>query len=229
MLSPFSQWMWMPAFTGWGYSKDFPRVAARSFHQGFRHLEPLERQEPIPTRGEEHSAVAPEPEQATTERFAHELEALGGTVFRVAEAELHDQLIGFLRERDIRSVLAWDEVEGLDQARLREAGITISRDPDPLLKAGITGAVAAIAESGSLLLTSGPARPLSTSLLHEIHIAVVPSSCIVRSLEEALSLKEVPGASAAVLITGPSRTADIEMTLTIGVHGPKQLVVFVVE
>jgi L-lactate dehydrogenase complex protein LldG len=64
-------------------------------------------------------------------------------------------------------------------------------------------------------------------LLPEIHIAVIHSYQIVNSLEEAIQIKAVRDASATVLITGPSRTADIEMTLTIGVHGPKELVVYI--
>jgi L-lactate dehydrogenase complex protein LldG len=89
--------------------------------------------------------------------------------------------------------------------------------------------VAAIAQIGSLVLTAGQGRPLSASLLPEIHIAVVYRAHLIWSLEEALQLREVREASATVLITGPSRTADIEMTLTIGVHGPKELIVFIVD
>jgi L-lactate dehydrogenase complex protein LldG len=70
---------------------------------------------------------------------------------------------------------------------------------------------------------------MSTSLLPEIHLAVIKSSQIVSSLEEALQLENVREASATTLITGPSRTADIEMTLTIGMHGPKELIVYIVD
>jgi L-lactate dehydrogenase complex protein LldG len=65
--------------------------------------------------------------------------------------------------------------------------------------------------------------------LPEVHIAIVHKSQIVHFLEEALRLPQVRQAAATVLITGPSRTADIEMTLTIGVHGPKELVVYIVD
>ncbi len=129
----------------------------------------------------------------------------------------------------IDSVLAWDQVEGLDQSRLVAAGLSLVRAADPTVRAGLTGAVAAIAQIGSLVLTAGQGRPLSASLLPEIHIAVVYRAHLIWSLEEALQLREVREASATVLITGPSRTADIEMTLTIGVHGPKELIVFIVD
>ena len=230
VLSPFSEWMPIPSFTGWGYSKDFPRVASRSFRRRFRRAEPSA----APSRDEPDSraaasALPPEPATESVNRFSLELEALGGTVYRVPAAGLHEKLVAFLKERAIGSVLAWDEVDLLDQAKLTEAGIALIRAPDPSVKAGITGAVAAIAETGSLLITSGRGRPLTASLLPEIHIAIIRSSQIVQSLEDVFSQDTVPDASAAVLISGPSRTADIEMTLTIGVHGPRELIVYIVE
>ena len=109
------------------------------------------------------------------------------------------------------------------------SGIRTEKDADPKLRAGITGAVAAIAETGSLLITSGTGKPLSASLLPEIHIVILRPSEILWSLEDALRAKDISRSSSAVLITGPSRTADIEMTLTIGVHGPKQLRVYIVD
>jgi L-lactate dehydrogenase complex protein LldG len=100
--------------------------------------------------------------------------------------------------------------------------------PDPTIQVGITGALAGIAESGSLVLVSGEGRPLTASLLPDIHIAILRASCLVPTLPDALRLPEILTASAAVIITGPSRTADIEMTLTIGVHGPKELHIFLI-
>jgi L-lactate dehydrogenase complex protein LldG len=86
-----------------------------------------------------------------------------------------------------------------------------------------------IAESGSLLLVSGEARPLSASLLPDIHIAILRASDLVQTLTEALARPELRSASAAVIVTGPSRTGDIEMTLSIGVHGPKEVHVFLID
>ncbi len=226
LVSPLSQWMRLPAFTGWGYSKDFPRMATRTFRQRFREraaaaARPADR---VP-EGAGVPAAA-EPQETLTDRFCGELEALGGHVQRVGEAELHETLLAFLRERSISRVLAWDQVDGLDPARLQ--GIELTGEPDPTLKAGITGAVAAIAETGTLVVKSGRGKPLTASLLPEIHIAVIRAEQIVSSLEEALSASNVQEAAAAVLISGPSRTADIEMTLTIGVHGPGELQVLLV-
>jgi L-lactate dehydrogenase complex protein LldG len=88
---------------------------------------------------------------------------------------------------------------------------------------GLTGAFAGLAETGSLLLLGGPCRPMTASLLPETHIAILHERDIVDSLDQLLNKPEVAQSSSAVLITGPSRTSDIEMTLTIGVHGPGEL------
>jgi len=158
-----------------------------------------------------------------------ELQALGGKAQRVARASLAETVMALLRERGIESILAWDEISSLDQARLAAAGLKLVRTADPTVRAGLTGAAAAVAQTGSLLLTSGKGRLLSASLLPETHIAIVEQARLIWSLEEALRLRDVRESSAAILVTGPSRTADIEMTLTIGVHGPKELIVLIVE
>ncbi len=234
IISPFAEWMRLPAMTGWGYSKDFPRPAVRPFRARF-HAEsgPYQAEAARPRSGPRTEAPKTAPEAAPedlTARFIAELDLLGGTTHRVARSALAETLIGLLRERGIEAALAWDEIEHLGQAELAAAGIRLVRTGDPSsLRVGITGALAGIAETGSLVLTTGKGRPLSASLLPEMHIAIVGRSRIMWSLEEALRLRQIREASAAVVVTGPSRTADIEMTLTIGVHGPKELIVYVVE
>jgi L-lactate dehydrogenase complex protein LldF len=230
ILSPFSQWMWIPAFTGWGYSKDLPRFATKTFHDRFHHVD-TERAEIFKEEKEEDKkADAPKAQSINlVERFSQELETVGGHAYRVEQNELSRRLIEFLKEHNINAAMIWDSVSGLDESALSEAGVRAERSVDPTLKAGITGALSAIAETGTLVIPSGKGQPLSASLLAEFHIAIIHSSQIVWSLDEALQKKEVRNASAVALVTGPSRTADIEMTLTIGVHGPKELHVFVVD
>jgi L-lactate dehydrogenase complex protein LldG len=126
-------------------------------------------------------------------------------------------------------VLIWESIEGLSNAALEAAGVRLVHSTDPGIRGGITGCDCAIADTGTLVLSSGKGRLLSTSLLPEIHIAVVHRKQILGSLDEGLRLRAVRDSAASVLITGPSRTADIEMTLTIGVHGPKALVACIVE
>lgn len=105
-----------------------------------------------------------------------------------------------------------------------------ARDSDLV---GITGVVCAIAETGTLMVTSGARTPATTSLLPETHIAVVRYSQIVPAMEEAWKLLRANGADnmprAVNFISGPSRTADIEQTVTLGAHGPYRVHVILVD
>lgn len=87
-------------------------------------------------------------------------------------------------------------------------------------EAGVTLCEAAVAETGSLLIASGPGRSRLASLAPPVHIALLRQSDLVASLEEGLA--HAP-ARTSWLVTGPSRTADIEGVLVRGVHGPKRL------
>ncbi|NHZ70870.1 MAG: hypothetical protein GWP18_04445 [Proteobacteria bacterium] len=90
---------------------------------------------------------------------------------------------------------------------------------------GLTGAEVAFAETGSIVLRSGAGRPRMASLVPLIHIALLSANRIFRSQIHWLTESRTDIASGAnvVYITGPSRTADIEQQLTLGVHGPKAL------
>jgi L-lactate dehydrogenase complex protein LldG len=96
---------------------------------------------------------------------------------------------------------------------------------------GITTAQAAIAETGTLVLDSARERHRLVSLVPPVHIAIVDASSIFQTLGEALAfVHQNENISPAItFITGPSRTADIELTLAIGVHGPRELFVIVNE
>lgn len=114
------------------------------------------------------------------------------------------------------------------------SGVT---DPEELrelcatLDAGITSADYALADTGTLVLFSSAAEARMISLLPPAHIAVVPRGRILSGLDELFSLVPLPAdrSSAMVLITGPSRTADIEQILVRGVHGPGEFHVVVVD
>jgi L-lactate dehydrogenase complex protein LldF len=235
-LSPSQPWMQLPAATGWGLSKDLPRPALRPFRDRWQEVASAEETEasqtleqaPPPVRGS-HVMDKGKRDEVLVERFCQELRDLGAEVRRTHLRELRSHLEGELRNRAIDAVLAWEEIDGLEPGGLESSGMRIVHHPDPNLKAGITGCVSAIANTGTLILTSSEGRPLTASLLPEVHFAVVHESRIVWSLEEALRNPQVRDAATTVFITGPSRTADIEMTLTIGVHGPKELIVYVIE
>ena len=96
--------------------------------------------------------------------------------------------------------------------------------------AGITSADYALADTGSLVMLSSPREARMISLLPPLHLAVVPRSRLLSGLDELFSILPDPEAqtSAMVLITGPSRTADIEQILVRGVHGPREVHVLLV-
>ena len=139
------------------------------------------------------------------------------------EKDLPGRLAEFLASKDVDRVYVDDVGAGFVPQRF------LVRQPDPHIRVGITGALVGIADTGSLLLVGGPGSPLTASLLPEIHVAILKTSALVPSLPDALGLSEVREAAAGVIISGPSRTADIEMTLTIGVHGPGELIVFLID
>jgi L-lactate dehydrogenase complex protein LldF len=238
LLSPFSGWLRLPALTGWGYSKDFPRPAATPFRARWVKRSPTDLSQPVTVQtealgepGQTDQSLRPVEPPDLQERFISELRLLGGTVSSVSSANLAGEVLRLLTERQIKSIIAWQGGElppGLLQA-LAGAGIRITSEADPHAQAGLTGSFGAIAETGSLILAGGGGRSQTASLLPPLHIALLERKKIYASLAEATRLPEIRGFPTLVLVSGPSRTADIEMTLTIGVHGPGELIVFILE
>jgi L-lactate utilization protein LutC len=95
---------------------------------------------------------------------------------------------------------------------------------------GITSADYALADTGTLVMLSSPQEARMISLLPPAHLAIVPSDRVLSGLDELFSILPDPAVvtSSMVLITGPSRTADIEQILVRGVHGPGEITVIVV-
>ena len=89
-------------------------------------------------------------------------------------------------------------------------------------EAGVTLCDLAVAETGSLLLSAAKGRRRLASLAPPVHLALVRDGSIVASLEEAF---ERASTNTCVLVSGPSRTADVEGVMVMGVHGPKRLIV----
>ena len=97
--------------------------------------------------------------------------------------------------------------------------------------AGITSAAGAIAETGALILWPTENEPRLMSIVPPIHIAVLKAETIHNSLAEVMQKDRWPDKMPTniVLVSGPSKTADIEMTLAFGVHGPKELIVLILK
>ena len=117
--------------------------------------------------------------------------------------------------------VCWPEFADLDW---RSAGLAIEARPtsghDRL---AITGAFCAIAETGTLVLTTGVDTPTASALLPDTHIAVVRADRVVSGMEEAFALVRSANGGmprAMNMISGPSRTGDIEQTIVLGAHGP---------
>jgi L-lactate dehydrogenase complex protein LldG len=164
-------------------------------------------------------------------RFVTEAEALSAVVHQPGDDEAAVQIILDVLDQD-RSVLAWDwsfiALPGL-QTALVKAHISVAAPEDPGARAGISGAEAALAATGSLVLFSGPGRFRATSLLPPVHIAVIRRSQILPNLEQwvveqrADDLRSFRNTSNIVIISGPSRTSDIAMQPILGMHGPGEL------
>ncbi len=236
VAAPASGWIKLPALTGWGYSKDFPSPAQRPFHDQFslgevevkdssfhvHQLPDIEAKQPTPIPSRALSLAE------RVARFDAELTALEGIFICAKQAELAQKILTLLSDRKITSILAW-EADRLPVgllACLKEKGIKVTHTPDPKVEAGLTGALAGVADTGTLVLPGGKGRPLTASLLPLLHIAVLKAEDILPNMASALKLPGLRQCAAAALVSGPSRTADIEMTLTLGVHGPRDVVVF---
>lgn len=128
-----------------------------------------------------------------------------------------------------RNAIAWKTLGGL---QWEPSGVHVEfRPPRDEDMVGITGVFCAIAETGTLMLLSGPETYASASLLPETHIAIVPASRIVAGMEDAFALAraergELP--RAVNFVSGPSRTGDIEQTIVLGAHGPYRVHVIIV-
>jgi L-lactate dehydrogenase complex protein LldG len=135
-----------------------------------------------------------------------------------------------------RQAVIWPALATLDWAG---AGVAVEARPprrdeaqgaDPV---GITGCFCALAETGTLVLTSGPQAHASTHLLPETHVALVPASRIVKGMEDAFALLRAERGGeemmprALNMVSGPSRTGDIELTIVLGAHGPYRVHIIV--
>jgi L-lactate dehydrogenase complex protein LldF len=226
LLSLRSNWMHLPAWTGWGFSKDLPRPALQPFRSRWadlKHAEPLEII-PATPEPEEMEANLPAPDDLATQ-FTLELEALGGKCLPCTSDQLPNSLLSLLQARVIERLL----VDEAGYELLADSSLELVRTADATCRVGLTRAAAGLADTGSLLVTGGPGEMLSASLLPETHIAILYLSDLHASLPDVLNSPMVRNAPSAVVISGPSRTADIEMTLTIGVHGPGELIVLLVD
>ncbi len=173
------------------------------------------------------------------------MEAMRTEVHVANAANWLDKLAAVLKDRNIKTLLFGPQTEiGKSlQRHFQEAGgdlpelIPYDQEIEQLKKtvfkadAGITSTYGAIAETGALILWSSAEEPRQMSLVPPIHIAVLKADKIYNTFVEVMQQENWAGGmpTNAFLISGPSKTADIELTLAFGVHGPKELIVLVID
>jgi L-lactate dehydrogenase complex protein LldG len=177
-------------------------------------------------------AIARGTPDALIDRFTKRAALAGATITRIDRlAQLPGAVVEFLEREQVPRVIAFshDSFAALDW---QATGIAARCGPTEAADiVSLTPAVAGIAETGSVLVASGPGTPQLRHFLPEIHIAALAADRVVGGYEEGWAILRAEAARvhngvmprAATLITGPSRTSDIERTLQIGVHGPRRL------
>ena len=188
---------------------------------------------PVPfPQSEGNSGVYQAPTQENEIEFAENFGRIQGRFMYCAHS---DELIKQLKELIARQ--AWAQVfcresELLPLLQEPLKGLLIAEDL-PEADVSITGCEALIARTGSILMSSGQESGRLVSVYAPIHICIAWTSQLVYDILEGLDLltekykNRIP--SFITMATGPSRTADIEKTLVVGVHGPKEVYVFLVE
>ncbi len=173
--------------------------------------------------------------EARLERFFRRLEALAGKTFRAASPEeargyVERVLAGRSAVASNAPLLRACGITALPSVRTGFTGAAALRAACVTAEAGITSADYALADTGTLVMLSSLDEARMISLLPPVHLAVVPLEKLLTGLDELFTRFERPAelTSSMVLITGPSRTADIEQILVRGVHGPGEIHVIVV-
>jgi L-lactate dehydrogenase complex protein LldG len=183
--------------------------------------------EPIPTA----RIVFPETtEEQRIERFFAALEKLGVKTHRAASADDAHRYVEELSSgrpavASNSPVLSRCGIPDILGVQSRFTSLVNLRQACATASLGITGADYALADTGTLVMLSSQEEARMISLLPPVHLAIVPRERLLTGLDELFTVTPKPAArsSSMVLITGPSRTADIEQILVRGVHGPGEV------
>ena len=165
--------------------------------------------------------------------FAEQLTAVAGNfIFCEDDLQLAENLLHLAEEKNWRKIYCWEPAM---QALLSKYEFPhYTTDTDFLnAEVGITACEALIARNGSVLISNGNLAGRRLSIYPNVHIVIAYTSQLVLDLKDAFKLLKLkyPESNPTMVsnITGPSRTADIEKTLVLGAHGPKELFVFLLE
>jgi L-lactate dehydrogenase complex protein LldG len=170
------------------------------------------------------------PPAARSDLFVRMVESAAGTVERITEpGDIPAAVAAFLRQHNLPLAVRHGDDPRLAALPWQQGPIEVRRGAsDGTDLAAISHAFAAVAETGTVVLVSGPDNPTTLNFLPDVHIVVVSAADVAGDFESVMArLRERfgPGAlpRAVNLITGPSRSADIEQTLILGAHGPRKL------
>lgn len=200
----------------------------------------MDRLELVADRLEDHKRNLV-PERATgtmaqnVKQFCERMEAVNGTVQQVkTPSEIPGAIADYLRSHNLPQKIRRGSDPALEKlpwgkARSLEVGVGAARKTDEV---SVSRAFAAVAESGTLVMTSGSDNPTSLNFLPENHIVVVESGRVAGSYEDAWDVVRAVYGDGEMprtvnLISGPSRTGDIEQKIELGAHGPRRLHVIV--
>lgn len=168
------------------------------------------------------------------EAFFKELQKLSGVGQKLTASGIDPALKELVQEQNIQKATAWET------PYLRQVGVTeilhslgvelvpanANKHEMALCDLGITEADYLLPETGTVVLTSSAEKPRAVSLLPRVHLAIVRPRMLRADLHQVFA--ESKNLNYLVFITGPSRTADIELTVTLGVHGPRHLYIWMI-
>jgi L-lactate dehydrogenase complex protein LldG len=170
------------------------------------------------------------------EQFKARAEGVSAEVYRFeTRAAALEFVLQFIRKDDVSdtpgSYALWADcsfLDGIDRPQLQqipELKFQVTRELAAKARFGISQLEWALADTGTLVQDSSDVEQRLVSSLTDIHIALVPTGGLLPDLPSLLERLRPEQSSYIAMITGPSRTADIERVLTIGVHGPRRLVI----
>ena len=173
------------------------------------------------------------------EQFIKKLQNVFAVVITTKEQDLSSTLTSILQEYEIKKVAyglnVWSTptIESLSVEKLPYSSSIEELQSELFhgVDAGITTTKGGIAENGAMVLQPSPEEPRTLSLVPPLHIALVKEQDLFSSLAEVIETQNWNASmpTNTVLIASPSRTADIELVLAVGVHGPKKLIVVLIE
>lgn len=178
-------------------------------------------------------AQLPQPERVAL--FCQWAETLNATVARVGKDDVPGEVTAYLARNNLPANVAMAPsplLEGYDWASQKMLSIRRGRG-EGSDQVSVTGAFAGIAETGTVVMASGPDHPVSLNLLPDTHVVVLRESDVVAGYEDVWGrLRERYGKNlmprTVNTITGPSRTGDIEQAMELGAHGPRRMHILVV-